>query len=79
MTDSFHNDVIYIVWEFFSYLLSYRNADLLSVKALKMLYGPKNSKNERLWHDSHTSMTHTRVKLRRKDFGVLGTLSTFVD
>ncbi len=79
MTDSFHNDVIYIVWEFFSYLLSYRNADLLSVKALKMLYGAKNSKNERLWHDSHTSMTHTRVKLRRKDFGVLGTLSTFVD
>ena len=79
MTDSFHNDVIYIVWEFISYLLSYRNADLLSVKALKMLYGAKNSKNERLWHDSHTSMTHTRVKLRRKDFGVLGTLSTFVD
>ena len=79
MTDSFHNDVIYIVWEFFSYLLSYLNADPLSAKALKMLYGAKNSKNERLWHDSHTSMTHTRVKLRRKDFGVLGTLSTFVD
>ena len=79
MTDSFHNDVIYIVWEFFSYLLSYRNADPLPVKALKMPYGAKNSKNERLWHDSHTSMTHTRVKLRRKDFGVLGTLSTFVD